>query len=116
MDLGPLINHVDGDKFRLEYPYYWYMGGGELAHMITVPKGFEFDVTLPNIPLIRKVVNPHDLRWLEAALVHDYLLVNGVEKNVAASEFRRVLRHVGMGSVISWLAFIAVLWFTNKVK
>ncbi len=92
------------------------MGGGKLTHRIDIPRGFEFDVTLPRVPGIRKIINPHDLRWLEAALVHDYLLVNGTEKNVAAAEFRRVLRSVGIGSVRSWLAFFAVLWFTNTVK
>lgn len=61
------------NKYKLKEPYYFYYEEKVKA----IPKGFEFDgASIPRI-FWTIVGTPFDPEYVEAALMHDYMLENG---------------------------------------
>ena len=67
----PILSHVGGDRWRLEADYAYR----DAETTITVPKGFEFD--LSSVPrLLWWLIAPFELS-IAAPLLHDFLYLHG---------------------------------------
>ena len=79
-----------------------YKGSG--LHWI-VPAGFQSD--LASIPwFARMVFDRGDSRYAKAAILHDHMVVSGVDQLTAAAEFQSALRADG---VAAWRRLIMLL-------
>lgn len=77
-----------------------------------VPKGFEFDVSVPR--LLRWIFDPDDPRFLRAAAFHDYALMQGLPRDIAAIPFSHELRAAGVGRLKRLAMVIAVITWRWK--
>lgn len=98
--------------FELSAPLVWEVGklGSGLA--VTVPKGFRFEVSVPD--WLRWLINPRDRRYLLAAAVHDHLLIEGWSANRAAIEFYHGLKAMGVGRLERFALAAGVLVWTAR--
>lgn len=82
---------IGGIRYRTTREVPWEIGtpGSEL--WITVPVGYDFDVSIPR--LLRWIFDPHDARYLKAGALHDYALHELYWSRVAAAAaFSEALR------------------------
>lgn len=69
------VEYVGGIRYRLTAALIWRIGN-QFGPVYRVPKGFEFEVSVPR--LLRWIVSPHDHRFLKAAALHDHMLETGL--------------------------------------
>lgn len=103
---------IPGGRFVLLQPLRWEVGRLGSGLVWTVPKGFEFDVSIPR--WLCWLLSPLDRRFLLAAAVHDHMLVDGWARNRAAIEFYHALRAGGCGRVLTFIMTTAVLAWTTR--
>lgn len=94
-------------RWRTLVPIEWEVGKKGSGNWITIPEGREFENSVPWWG--RWFISPDDPRWLLGAVVHDYVLEEGIEgrPQAAAEWYDGVLA----GGVPEWkakLAFVAV--------
>jgi len=77
-------------KYRAIRPLRWEIGIKGSGLWVTVPAGFDFDVSIPRAA--RWFFNPHDYRYLKAAALHDHMLDQEWDAQTAAAIFYRALR------------------------
>lgn len=102
-------DHVDGIKYRLAYDLNWKIGH-VTGPVYIVPKGFIFDVTVPIF--LRWLFNPHDVKFLKAAALHDHMIHESEWSRItAAAEFHNALKASKVGRWKRLVMFLAVvLW------
>ena len=83
----------------------WEIGKPRSGLFLYVPEGFEFESSVPDwLPV--SIMDPHDERFLPAAMIHDYMLRNRFGAIASGAEWYRAARIKGVGK---WDAFIRVL-------
>lgn len=75
--------------------------------VITVPQGFEFDVSIPRY--LWPILDPHDHRYFKAAAMHDMLLEDGWNRVAAAAPFSEALRAQRLGALHRLAMVFAVI-------
>lgn len=101
--------------YRLTKPLHWEIGAKGSGWVLSLPKGFEFDISVPR--LLEWVLSPHDRRVLLAAAVHDELLNRGQDDGFASSEFRRAVIARGCPKSFAWVLFLSTLvWAIFKKR
>lgn len=85
----------------------WDVGyKGSDMHWI-VPAGFQSD--LASIPWVARLVfDRGDSRYAKAAILHDHMIVSGVDRLTAAAEFHSALRADGVAAWHRLVMFLAV--------
>jgi hypothetical protein len=85
-----------------------------------VPVGYRTDFA--SVPRLLWVLFPQSGRWDPAAVVHDWLITNGLLGEVEITsaqvdaEFRRALEAVNVGFVRRWLMWTGVRWAAVGTK
>lgn len=102
---------VDDTVWRLLAPLVYLGRYGFYA----VPLGYLTDFA--SVPRLLWWAFPQSGRWNPAAIVHDWLITDGLEKGSVRitspqvdAEFRRVLRACDVGLIQRWLMWTAVRW------
>lgn len=80
---------VVGSKLVVEKPLAWEVGCLGSGLFVTVPLGFNFDVSVPRG--LRWFVSPLDSRLFKAAALHDYALGVGWDRVSSAALFSEAL-------------------------
>lgn len=97
------------DKYITCQDLSWELGILGSGLFLTVPSGFEFDVSVPSY--LTWAVSRHDKKLLKSAALHDYALELGWDRISAASVFHGALTAQKIGrwrrlfltlSVIIW--------------
>jgi|HigsolmetaAR202D_1030399.scaffolds.fasta_scaffold85154_1 Protein of unknown function (DUF1353). len=102
------VVHKRGIRYVLTSPLVWHIGA-EHGPVYIVPKGFEFDVSIPRPFWF--LFNPHDPRYFKAAALHDHMLISGWSRITAAAEFHNALKADGVPLWRRLVMFLAVsLW------
>lgn len=97
--------------FMLLQPLIWEVGRLDSGLVVTVPKGFRFDVTVPK--WLRWLIDRRQRRYLLAAAVHDHLLKDGWSRNRAAIEFYHGLKAMDVNRTERVLLTACVLVWTT---
>jgi hypothetical protein len=101
-----------GDGFwGVTLPLSWDIGKSGSGLTLTVPAGFAFDVSVPW--WARWILPPRDQRFLKAACLHDYTLLDGWDRVSAAAVFSTALKADGVGRgkrLVMTLAVIVANW------
>lgn len=97
--------------FELSAPLMWEVGKLGSGLVVTVPKGFRFEVSVPD--RLRWLINPRDRRYLLAAAVHDHLVAEKWSNNRSAIEFYHGLKAMGVGRVERFILTACVLAWTT---
>ena len=108
----PLRVAKAGDRtWRLLAPLIFVGRFGAYA----VPSGYVSDFA--TVPRLLWTLFPQSGRWDEAAVVHDWLITDGLEKGAVPitsprvdAEFRAALRVLQVGWVQRWLMWAGVRW------
>lgn len=79
-----------GDKYRVKSPLQWELARVGSGYWMTVPKDFQFDLSVPR--WLTWLVDPQDPTCLKAAALHDFALQSGWERVSAAAVFNSALR------------------------
>lgn len=100
---------VDDTVWRLLAPLVYLGRYGVYA----VPPGYLTDFA--SVPRLLWWVFPQSGRWNPAAIVHDWLITDGLAAGFITSpqvdaEFRRALSACGVGPIQRWLMWTAVRW------
>lgn len=107
----PRVRQVDGTRWRL-YDAVVYLGRyGDYK----VPPGYLTDFA--SVPrLLWPIVPPYGT-YTDAAIVHDWLITDGLGKGAVAissaevdAEFRRAMAALGVGLVRRWVMWCGVRW------
>lgn len=96
--------------YRLDVDLVWEIGAKGSGWVLNVPKGTEFDISVPH--WLEWAQGPHDRRVLLAAAIHDELLRLGHDVAFASAEFRRAAIALGCSSRRGWSLFFATLGYT----
>jgi len=95
-------------KYRAIRPLRWEIGIKGSGLWVTVPAGFDFDVSIPR-PL-RWAFDPHDERYLKAAALHDYAIHELQWPRVAAASlFSEALRAQALGRLHRLVMVLGVI-------
>lgn len=95
-------------------PLTWEVGKVGSGFVVTVPRGFVFDLSVPWWG--QWYANPHDPRHLGGAAVHDWLLHDGWPRWRAAGEFADALMASGVGRFkATVLAFATIVGRWSEV-
>lgn len=97
---------IGGIRYRLTRCLVWRIGH-EDGPWYGVPKGFEFDVSVP-WPF-RLVFNPHRTDFHKAAALHDHMLEAGWSRITAGAEFHNALKADGVSAPMRFAMLMAVL-------
>ena len=100
----------EGIIYELKADLVWNIGKKESGWSLTIPKGREFDISVPR--WLRWILSPDDRCVLPAAAIHDELLNQGHDVAFASSEFRRAVLARGGGMIWAWMLFWATLVWT----
>ena len=92
-----------------EFP--WEVGKEGSGLFIYIPKGFEFESSVPSW-LPKFIMDPDDKRFLLSALVHDYMLRNRFGPVSSGAEWYRAARLSGVGKWSAFIRLLPVLIFT----
>jgi len=109
--LKPEMNYenVKGIKYKLLKDLVWKIGH-ITGPTYEVPEGFVFDLSIPFF--LRWLFDPHDMKYLKAAALHDHMLHVGQWSRItAAGEFHNALKASG---VVTWkriLMFLATVFW-----
>lgn len=87
---APWAVRVSGIRYRTTRILPWEIGRKGSGLWVEVPPGAVFDVSIPR-PLWW-AFNPHDVRYLKAAALHDELLKLGWNRVTAAAVFHEALK------------------------
>ena len=87
-------------------PLVWEVGRKGSQLVVTVPPDWFFDVSVPGF--LRWAFSPDDPRYLKAAALHDWLLVDGWSRVAAGAVFHDALRADGVGPLRRLAMWIAV--------
>ena len=114
----PIFSHLGGDRWRLEGDYAYR----DAETTITIPKGFEFDLSSVPRPLWW-LIAPFDLS-VAAPLLHDFLYLHGGRPPAGSvvppriynraevdAMFRGIMRKEGVSSWRRVLGYLAVRAF-----
>ncbi|WP_026756665.1 DUF1353 domain-containing protein [Sediminimonas qiaohouensis] len=104
--------HENG-VYRTTGTLRWEIGAKGSDLWVTVPVGFPFDVSIPRG--LRWAFDPHDVRYLKAAALHDYAIHElDWPRVTAASLFSEALRAQGLGRLRRLVMVLAVIiWKFN---
>lgn len=80
---------------------------------VTVPIGFVFQVSIPK--WLRWLLNPHDVRFLKAAAIHDKMLIDKLDRKTSGAVFYDALRAAGVPWLLAHCMWFAVS-MTNETK
>lgn len=105
---------VEGTKYIIDEDLYWDIGIKNSGWKLLLPKGFQFDMSVPSY--LHWALDPHDRKILMAAAVHDKLLIDGHDAAFASSEFRRACIARGVGNDFAWALFLVTFFWTFKYK
>ena len=83
-----------GRKYVTLVPLRWEIGAEGSDLWLTVPAGFVFDVSIPRG--LGWLADPDDRRYLAAAALHDWCLLDGWDRWAAGSVFRAALEADGV--------------------
>lgn len=97
---------IGGIRYRLTRQLVWRVGHVD-GPVYVVPRGFEFDVSVP-APL-RWLFDPHRADFHKAAALHDHMLEGGWSRITAGAEFHNALKADGVGPLLRLVMLIAVL-------
>ena len=102
-----LVRRVDPTTWELVAPLSYQ---GRVDHW-TIPSGFRTDFA--SVPQVVQWLIPRTGRWTVAAVLHDWMIVEGIPAGLITSRncdgvFRRVLREEGTDQVRRWLMWAAV--------
>ena len=81
---------VSGIQYRTTKPLIWRVGPHGIGAEYAIPVGMLFDVSIPWG--LRWLFNPHDHRYLKAAVLHDHFLESGWDRFTAGSQFHEALK------------------------
>ena len=96
-------------------PVVWSVGGKHSGFSIVIPKGFEFESSVPRY--LRWLVDPHDPSLLLSACVHDFLLeIQRYEVLAAAAEWHSAAKKSKVRRFKRVSMFIAVSLYTLRAK
>lgn len=103
------VEQVGDVLWRLLAPVVYLGRYGTYA----VPSGYVTDFA--SVPRLIWWAFPQSGRWNPAAIVHDWLITDGLKAGFITSpqvdaEFRRALRACGVGFVRRWLMWAGVRW------
>ena len=98
--------NVGGMKYRTGVSLRWEVATVGSGLWVEVPIGFEFDLSVPRA--FRWLVSPYDPKYLPAACLHDFILLDGWDRIRAAAEFDLALRAKGVGRAKRLLMFLGV--------
>lgn len=105
------MEHVGGIRYRLSESLCWSIGSKD-GPVYDVPRGFEFDVSIPRA--LWWAFSPHDRRYLKAAALHDHMLLSGWSKATAAATFYEALKADKVPRLRRYLMFAGVLVWTLR--
>ena len=97
-------------KYRLLEDLTWEVGAKGSGWELNLPKGFEFDISVPR--LFEWFLSPHDREVLLAAAVHDELLNRGHDLFFASGEFRRAAIARGKHWIFARILYQTTLTWT----
>jgi hypothetical protein len=83
------------------------LGSPTAPWIVGIPKGTTFNVSIPNKYWFLKPYQ-HNEKLLWAALIHDYLLKQNVDRQIAAGAFHRMLVKNGIPRNIRRLLWLIV--------
>ncbi len=105
--LSPLNVRSVKDGWILLEPLHWDIDGLRFA----VPAGFKTD--LASIPsCLRWIISNDNPNIRAPAVLHDYLLALGDDRNEADQIFYLALRECGVNSFVAFVMFLAVWLYT----
>lgn len=110
-DASDWCQHDSDLMYITTAPLSWEIGRKGSGYVVDIPVGWIFDVSVPLV--LRWIFSPHDIRYLKAAAVHDWLLEDRWSRVTAGAEFHEALRAdgVGMGRRLAmWLAASVWRW------
>lgn len=97
--------HVYKNKYKLGSNLVWEIGLLGSGWELTVPKDFEFDISVPK--WLQWLISPHHRAWFLGSAIHDYLLKNGFDRGFAAGEWYRGARAMREKDSLRWLVLVA---------
>lgn len=83
-----------GFKYRVKSPLQWELANVGSGYWLTVPKDFQFDLSVPR--WLTWLINPHNPTYLKAAALHDFALESNWERVSAAAVFNSALKAQGV--------------------
>ena len=108
LDLKPLDEYVEDRRVYLLLRDLHFRS--ENYGNITVPRGFKTD--LASVPRALTWLFPTDGRYMEAAIVHDYLYAFGIgTKRDADAIFKYAMKQLGVQAWRRWCLYWAVRFF-----
>lgn len=97
------------DKYITCQDLSWEIGKLGSGLFLTVPSGFEFDISVPTY--LTWAVSRHDKKLLKSAALHDYALELGWDRVSSASVFHGALTAQKIGR---WkrliLTLVVIIW------
>ena len=96
-------------KYIMGDNLHWEIGRVGSGLWITVPKDFEFDLSVPYV--FSWIFNPNEPHYLKAAALHDYLLSENYDWVFAAGVFNRALKSDGVNGFKRSAMFFSVLLY-----
>lgn len=103
---------LTGTAYVTRQPLAWQIGRRDGECVVVVPEGFRFDLSVPWA--LRWAASPHDPRWLGAACLHDWLLLDRWQVGQAGGVFYDALRADRAGPIRSLLMTAAVIAFARR--
>ena len=105
---------ISGTKYAIGDTVSWDIGIKDSGWVLDLPKGFEFDLSVPRG--FRWIISPHNRQILPASAVHDRLLLDGHDPAFASSEFRRACIARGVNVYVAWVLFLTTFVWTFRLK
>jgi len=107
------VAHDWADRLGAGYittkPLGWEVGRKGSGLWLVVPPHYPFDVSVPRA--LRWLFSPHNPRFLKAAALHDFALVDGWDRVSAAAAFSEALRASGVRRATRLVMVLGVVTF-----
>lgn len=89
--------------YVVTHPLFWQIGKKGSGWVLTVPKGKEFESSVPR--LFHWALSPDDPNFLKAAAIHDTLLEAGYRPAFADSQWFEAALSERAPALKAWLAY-----------
>lgn len=104
---------IDGATYAVRgAPLVWHVGREGRGEPIVIPPDFTFDLSVPW--WLRWAASPHDTRYLGAACLHDWCLLDNWQVGQAAGVFNDALVADGVGRLRAGVMALAVMLFATR--
>lgn len=104
-----------GDKnYVVTEEIKWELLKSGSGFVLRIPVGFMFNFSCPRV--LSWLINPNNPKYMLAACVHDYLLLQKVNRGRSSIEFFYALRALGVGTYAATILTAGVMIWVSIIR